>query len=56
MKEAKERPSFAPTANSKANYNDNSKQFAGVRKDLNQLISLVRKISEHLVQKNGGCL
>ena len=56
MDKPKERPPVATMANSKANYNDNSKQFAGVRKDLNTLINLVSKISDQIVKNKGSCL
>ena len=56
MKDSKEKPPIATMANSKANYNDNSKQFAGVRKDLHALINLVSKISDQIAKNKGGCL
>ena len=56
MKDSKERLPLATTAPSKANYNDNSKQFAGVRKDLHALINLVSKIYDQIAKNKGGCL
>ncbi len=68
MKITKERPPFAAMANDKDNYSVNSKQFMGVRNDLNRLINLQvqssrliaelinlnRKIADQLAKCNRG--